>query len=234
MSSNLSSKNGCIVGAGASGLVALKECIQCGLRPVCYELGTDIGGVWMEKCDGPSNTPRLWPSLFTNTTKYMMTFSDFPPLPEDTPYLTAKSFRDYYKRYALKFDLVKYIKFSTRVVKLPNLVFRDIIAKLLGVYPSFWSLLLKDPHFANQSWYGPSYSAQYRLLGPGSDWAKAKETCYTAGREGMTSLLRGDSCSGQIDVTTDFSWTKLMFRYFILPAAVTVFFFTFKKSAKVN
>ncbi|KAH9514323.1 Cyclopentanone 1,2-monooxygenase (CPMO), partial [Bulinus truncatus] len=75
---------------------------------------------------------------------------------------------------------------------LPSLVFRDSIAKLLGVYPSFWSLLLKDPYLANQSWYGPSYSAQYRLLGPGSDWTKARETCYTAGREGMTSLLHGE------------------------------------------
>ncbi|CAL1526708.1 unnamed protein product [Lymnaea stagnalis] len=119
MSSNGQAKRVCVVGAGVSGLVALKECLVEGLQPTCYELDTDIGGIWCPKTEGKSsNTPQVWETLITNTSKYMMTFSDFPPLPEDTPIFTAEALRNYYKRYAQHFQLSSYIKLNTRVIKI--------------------------------------------------------------------------------------------------------------------
>ncbi|XP_070531991.1 flavin-containing monooxygenase 5-like isoform X2 [Ptychodera flava] len=35
-----------VLGAGASGLIAIKSCLDEGLEPVCLEKGTDIGGLW--------------------------------------------------------------------------------------------------------------------------------------------------------------------------------------------
>ena len=35
-----------IIGAGVSGLPAIKCCIDEGLLPVCYEKADEIGGIW--------------------------------------------------------------------------------------------------------------------------------------------------------------------------------------------
>ncbi|KFZ66164.1 Dimethylaniline monooxygenase [N-oxide-forming] 5, partial [Antrostomus carolinensis] len=35
-----------IIGAGASGLCALKCCLDEGLVPTCFERSGDIGGLW--------------------------------------------------------------------------------------------------------------------------------------------------------------------------------------------
>ena len=37
-------KRVCIIGAGFSGLTAIKCCLDENLTPVCYEKGNDIGG----------------------------------------------------------------------------------------------------------------------------------------------------------------------------------------------
>lgn len=44
-----------IIGAGASGLPAIKTCLEYGFEPVCFEKTNDIGGLWRFKpsqCDG--------------------------------------------------------------------------------------------------------------------------------------------------------------------------------------
>lgn len=40
------SKRVCIVGAGPSGLVCIKECLAHGFHPVCFEADPAIGGLW--------------------------------------------------------------------------------------------------------------------------------------------------------------------------------------------
>lgn len=46
-----------IIGAGASGLPAIKTCLEYGLDPICFEKTADIGGLWRYKpndCEGES------------------------------------------------------------------------------------------------------------------------------------------------------------------------------------
>ena len=38
-----------VIGGGASGLTAIKCCLDEGLEPVCYESSDDIGGLWRFK-----------------------------------------------------------------------------------------------------------------------------------------------------------------------------------------
>ena len=59
----------------------------------------------------------------------------------------------------------------------------DAVAIECGFYPSFWKIFLRDPVLAWRTWAGPYLAAQYRLLGPGSDWNKAREVCYTGYKE---------------------------------------------------
>ena len=48
-----------------------------------------LGGIWTGDRDGgTSNTPILWDNMITNTTKYVMTFSDFQPFPDTSQYMT--------------------------------------------------------------------------------------------------------------------------------------------------
>lgn len=38
-----------VIGAGVSGLISLKCCVDEGLEPTCFERTEDIGGVWRFK-----------------------------------------------------------------------------------------------------------------------------------------------------------------------------------------
>lgn len=38
-----------IIGAGPSGLTAIKACLEEGLVPTCFESGDDLGGLWRFK-----------------------------------------------------------------------------------------------------------------------------------------------------------------------------------------
>ncbi|XP_012946678.1 flavin-containing monooxygenase 5, partial [Aplysia californica] len=112
-------KRVCVVGAGAAGLCAVKECLHQGLQPVGYEMDDDLGGVWRRAEEGePVLKPMMYDNLVTNTTKWTMSYSDFPPLPQDTPIYTRKTLLAYYERYADHFNLRQYIVFNTRIMKI--------------------------------------------------------------------------------------------------------------------
>lgn len=38
-----------VIGAGVSGLGAIKSCLEAELEPTCFEKGNDIGGLWKYK-----------------------------------------------------------------------------------------------------------------------------------------------------------------------------------------
>lgn len=41
-----------IVGAGVSGLAAIRSCLEEGLEPTCFERGEDVGGLWRFSVSG--------------------------------------------------------------------------------------------------------------------------------------------------------------------------------------
>uniref|UniRef100_A0A0B7AMR1 Flavin-containing monooxygenase n=1 Tax=Arion vulgaris TaxID=1028688 RepID=A0A0B7AMR1_9EUPU len=108
----------CVVGSGVSGIAALKECVKQGFKPVCYELDSEVGGIWHRKNHTPTNTPAVWDNLITNTSKFNDCYSDFPARQSDTMYLPAEDLCKYMKSAVEHFDLGKYIQFNTRVVKI--------------------------------------------------------------------------------------------------------------------
>ncbi|KAI8514923.1 hypothetical protein Bbelb_075140 [Branchiostoma belcheri] len=108
-----------IIGAGVSGLTSIKACLEEGLQPVCFEQHDDLGGVWYYSDEvRPNQGSAVYRSLITNTSKEMMSFSDFP-FPKDTPpYLPYHRVYTYLQDYARHFDLRKHIRFNTQVSRI--------------------------------------------------------------------------------------------------------------------
>ncbi|KAM8930623.1 dimethylaniline monooxygenase [N-oxide-forming] 2-like [Pelodytes ibericus] len=104
-----------IIGAGCSGLAAIKCCLAEGLEPTCFEQSSDIGGLWRFEETVDEGRASLYRSVVTNTSKEMMCYSDFP-MPRDFPvYLHHAKVFEYLYLYAEHFKLLKYIQFHTKV-----------------------------------------------------------------------------------------------------------------------
>ncbi|XP_037681293.1 dimethylaniline monooxygenase [N-oxide-forming] 2 isoform X1 [Choloepus didactylus] len=105
-----------VIGAGVSGLISLKCCVDEGLEPICFERTEDIGGLWRFKENVEDGRASIYQSVITNTSKEMSCFSDFP-MPEDFPnFLHNSKLLEYFRIFAKKFDLLKYIQFQTTVL----------------------------------------------------------------------------------------------------------------------
>ena len=97
-----------IIGAGISGLMACKNLLEKGIKPVVFEGRSEIGGVWCSQTLG---------STKLQTPKNYYQFSDFPwpsSIKENFPHHTQVL--DYIRAYAHHFNLLPCIKFNTKVV----------------------------------------------------------------------------------------------------------------------
>ncbi|XP_012403078.1 dimethylaniline monooxygenase [N-oxide-forming] 5-like [Sarcophilus harrisii] len=104
-----------IIGAGVSGLGAIKSCLEEGLEPTCFEESFDIGGVWRYEEKSETGKPSIYQSVTTNSSKEMTSFSDYP-FPDHYPnFLHNSKMMDYVRMYAKHFDLLKYIHFLSKV-----------------------------------------------------------------------------------------------------------------------
>jgi dimethylaniline monooxygenase (N-oxide forming) len=105
----------CIVGAGSSGLTTAKALKQRGVAFDCFEIGSDIGGMWRyENDNGLSSAYR---SLHIDTSRDNLGYSDFP-IPRDQPdFLSHYEVVRYFEAYAAHFDLRPHIRFNTPVEK---------------------------------------------------------------------------------------------------------------------
>ena len=133
----------CIIGAGASGLAALKTIISdysnVEFKVMVFEKQDKVGGLWnyethekqqqsreyMRKSsqeltnkegDDLENISPMYSSLHTNTSRDMMGFSDFPMPAHFPDFPSCPQVNEYLNLYALKFKLKQYIVFKTEVV----------------------------------------------------------------------------------------------------------------------
>lgn len=129
----------CIIGAGPSGLTAIKQCRDEALDVVCFERTDGLGGLWRYKDASDDGIASVAKSTIINTSKEYSGFSDFPP-PEKFPnymhntvmvsLVSTRSnmemhpcnlivltfqFR-YFEMYAEHFKLAQFIRNKTRVI----------------------------------------------------------------------------------------------------------------------
>ncbi|KAJ7634785.1 hypothetical protein FB45DRAFT_790150, partial [Roridomyces roridus] len=113
-----------IVGAGPSGLAALKTILdtpqfKAGLwTPIALEARQNVGGVWLpDPNPTDSDLPQtpLYDSLTTNLPHPLMCFPSFPFPPSTPVYPSADHVQRYLESYAAHFNLTPFIRFGVRV-----------------------------------------------------------------------------------------------------------------------
>ncbi|KAM0942108.1 putative flavin-containing monooxygenase [Dioscorea sansibarensis] len=96
-----------IVGAGISGLVASKHVVDKGFKPVVFEAGSGVGGIWTQTLG----------STKLQSPKPSYQFSDFPwPETVTETYPSHVQVMQYLESYARHFDLLRYVRFGAKVV----------------------------------------------------------------------------------------------------------------------
>uniref|UniRef100_A0A8D2B4Q1 Flavin-containing monooxygenase n=1 Tax=Sciurus vulgaris TaxID=55149 RepID=A0A8D2B4Q1_SCIVU len=163
----MSRKRIAVIGAGISGLAAIKCCLDEDLEPTCFERNDDIGGLWKFQKNPSEKMPSIYKSVTINTSKEMMCFSDFP-IPDHFPnYMHNSKLMEYFRMYANHFGLLKYIRFKTRVRSVskrpdfPTSGQWDVVVEAEGQRESllFHGVLVcsghhTDPHLPLQSFPG--------------------------------------------------------------------------------
>ncbi|MFY1699060.1 MULTISPECIES: flavin-containing monooxygenase [unclassified Solwaraspora] len=108
------SENVCVIGAGASGLCAVKNLRELGFGVDCYERETGVGGAWNWRHD---RSP-VYASTHLISSKPFSQYPDFP-MPDDWPdYPHHSQLLHYLQRYTDHFDLRRHIWFGTEVVRI--------------------------------------------------------------------------------------------------------------------
>jgi cation diffusion facilitator CzcD-associated flavoprotein CzcO len=106
-------ENICIIGAGASGLTAIKNLREYGFGVDCYERETGVGGAWNWRHD---RSP-VYASTHLISSKPFTQYPDFP-MPDSWPdYPHHSQVLAYLERYADHFGLREHIWFGTEVTK---------------------------------------------------------------------------------------------------------------------
>jgi cation diffusion facilitator CzcD-associated flavoprotein CzcO len=104
----------CVIGAGASGLTAIKNLREYGFSVDCYERETGVGGAWNWRHD---RSP-VYAGTHLISSKPLTQFPDFP-MPDDWPdYPHHSQLLSYLERYADHFDLRPSVWFGTEVVRI--------------------------------------------------------------------------------------------------------------------
>jgi hypothetical protein len=103
----------CVIGAGASGLTAMKNLMEHGFAVDCYERETGVGGVWNWRHD---RSP-VYASTHLISSKPFTQFPDFP-MPDSWPdYPHHAQLLSYFERYTDHFGLRQHIWFGTEVTR---------------------------------------------------------------------------------------------------------------------
>ncbi len=103
----------CVIGAGGTGLAAVKNLREAGFGVDCYERETGVGGGWNWRHD---RSP-VYASTHLISSRPFTQYPDFP-MPDTWPdYPHHSQVAAYFDRYADHFDLRQHIWFGTEVVR---------------------------------------------------------------------------------------------------------------------
>jgi len=102
-----------VLGAGAAGLCAARHLKEKGFEVTIFELGSQIGGLWVY--DNDNGQSPAYASLHCNSEARVTAYRDFP-FPDDAPlYPDHRQMAAYFRAYAEHFALEESIRFRSEV-----------------------------------------------------------------------------------------------------------------------
>lgn len=108
-------KNVCVIGAGPSGLVTVKELVEKGHNVTCYEKSPKEGGVF---CKTSKCGVKAYDSLLLTVSNYFMAYSGMPPsIHEGRRFWSRREYEEYLQKYADTFHLRTHMQFNSTVTK---------------------------------------------------------------------------------------------------------------------
>jgi cation diffusion facilitator CzcD-associated flavoprotein CzcO len=116
MSASGISLRACVVGAGCSGLVTIKELLDEGHEVTCFEQEEKEGGNFSHPVG------LAYDSMYLTVSQHFMAFSCYPPpVTEKSRYWTRQEYAQYLQEFALRFGLLERIRFSSEIVRIERL-----------------------------------------------------------------------------------------------------------------
>ncbi|MGE0765890.1 MAG: flavin-containing monooxygenase [Hyphomicrobiaceae bacterium] len=103
-----------IVGAGAAGLCGAKHMLEEGLDVTVYEIGSNVGGMWVYQNDNGRSS--AYKTLHINTARDLTNFSDFRFDASVPPFPSHWDMARYLQDYSNQFDVTKHVRFNTKIV----------------------------------------------------------------------------------------------------------------------
>lgn len=131
----------CVIGAGSSGLAAVKALYTARIPVDCYEQGTRIGGNWV--LDNPNGQSACYETLEINTSTRRMAFSDFPMPREYPAYARHDQVAAYFEQYADHFGFRERIAFGTEVLSVERVDDAQRLGEPLA--PGGWRVRIQGP-----------------------------------------------------------------------------------------
>lgn len=124
----------CVIGAGPSGLCAIKHSIASNFEVVSFDKQNAIGGLWNYTDEiGSEVHSSMYKSLMITIPKEIMHFPGFPYPYEDHSFIPSAKFLNYLNLYADHFNLRRHIKLGHEVVRvrpLPDEKWEVIVRKI--------------------------------------------------------------------------------------------------------
>ncbi|TVP49449.1 MAG: monooxygenase [Mongoliibacter sp.] len=153
-----------IIGAGPSGITALKNILDQGLNAVVFDRNNDVGGNWIYSEDESHSSVFETTHIISSKTLSQyedFTFDDFDP--ETADYPSHEELRRYFQAYAVHFGLYDHIEFSTLVKKCKKDSdgFWEIITEKAGIEErhTFSHLVVCNGHHWHPRW--PEYPGKF-------------------------------------------------------------------------
>jgi dimethylaniline monooxygenase (N-oxide forming) len=177
----------CIIGAGSSGIAAVKTLKERGIPFDCFEQSDEIGGNWA--FGNKNGMSAAYKSLHINTSRPRMEYSDFP-MPDDWPdFCHHTHIKKYFNDYVDHFGLRRRISFETgvdRASRRPDGVWEVELST--GETREYDALLVANGHHWDQRWPEPAFPGAASFAGR---QMHAHEYVDTSGFEGKNVVVLG-------------------------------------------
>jgi dimethylaniline monooxygenase (N-oxide forming) len=154
----------CVIGAGSSGIAAVKALDERGFELDCFEASDRVGGLWVYK--NSNGMSAAYRSLHINTSRARIEYADFP-MPAtypDFPHHTQIA--EYFDAYVDHFGFRDRITFDTRVTRAERLADgRWEVSTDRGDTRSYDALVVANGHHWDARWPEPAFPGHERFAG---------------------------------------------------------------------